>query len=61
MREVPTYLSRVAFTILRLLRLLQLPEDGVNSILDAAFALPVRIFCACLCVCFIVLLRSSIE
>ncbi|XP_022939811.1 dehydrogenase/reductase SDR family member on chromosome X-like [Cucurbita moschata] len=39
MREVPTYLSRVAFTILRLLRLLQLPEDGVNSILDAAFAL----------------------
>ncbi|KAL0541717.1 hypothetical protein IC582_021772 [Cucumis melo] len=40
MREVPTYLSRVAFTILMLLRLLQLPKDGVNSILDAALASP---------------------
>lgn len=40
MREVPAYLARVAFTILRLLRLLQLPKDGVNSILDAALASP---------------------
>ncbi|XP_022146356.1 dehydrogenase/reductase SDR family member on chromosome X-like [Momordica charantia] len=39
-REVPLYVSWVAFTVLRLLRLLQLPEDGVSSILDAALASP---------------------
>lgn len=61
MREVPAYLARVAFTILRLLRLLQLPKDGVNSILDAALASPVSESFVLVRVCFIVLLRSSIE
>lgn len=61
MREVPTYLSRVAFTILMLLRLLQLPKDGVNSILDAALASPVSESFLLVRVCLIVLLRSSIE
>ncbi|EXB36901.1 Dehydrogenase/reductase SDR family member on chromosome X [Morus notabilis] len=40
MREVPSFLSRLAFIVLKLLGLLQSPENGVGSILDAALAPP---------------------
>lgn len=40
MREVPSSLSLLAFTVLKLLGLLQSPENGVESILDAALAPP---------------------
>ncbi|KAK8572130.1 hypothetical protein V6N12_028192 [Hibiscus sabdariffa] len=40
MREFPSYLSNLAFQVLRILGLLQSPEDGVSSILDAALAPP---------------------
>ncbi|EEF51832.1 short-chain dehydrogenase, putative [Ricinus communis] len=40
MREVPFCLSSVAFIVLKLLGLLQLPDNGVSSILDAALAPP---------------------
>ncbi|XP_052210771.1 uncharacterized protein LOC127813697 [Diospyros lotus] len=40
MREIPTSISYVAFFVLKLLGLLQSPEDGVCSILDAALASP---------------------
>ncbi|KAM7525990.1 hypothetical protein LguiA_015892 [Lonicera macranthoides] len=40
MREVPCYVSEVALFVLKLLGLLQSPEDGVCSILDAALAPP---------------------
>ncbi|XP_050221635.1 short-chain dehydrogenase TIC 32, chloroplastic-like [Mercurialis annua] len=42
MRELPSSLSGLAFTVLKFLGLLQSPEDGVNSILDAALAPPER-------------------
>ncbi|XP_059662082.1 short-chain dehydrogenase TIC 32, chloroplastic-like isoform X2 [Cornus florida] len=38
MREIPSCLSQVAFLVLKLLGLLQSPENGVHSILDAALA-----------------------
>ncbi|EOY06868.1 Rossmann-fold NAD(P)-binding domain-containing protein isoform 2 [Theobroma cacao] len=40
MREVPSRLSQLAFEVLKLLGLLQSPENGVSSILDAALAPP---------------------
>ncbi|XP_062145977.1 uncharacterized protein LOC133853974 isoform X1 [Alnus glutinosa] len=40
MREVPSCLSGVAFLVLKLLGLLQSPEKGISSILDAALAPP---------------------
>ncbi|KAL7167143.1 hypothetical protein ACSBR2_037756 [Camellia fascicularis] len=40
MREVPTCISYVALLALKLLGLLQSPENGVRSILDAALAPP---------------------
>ncbi|KAF8393488.1 hypothetical protein HHK36_021732 [Tetracentron sinense] len=40
MREVPACLSHLAFVVLKLLGLLQSPENGVNSIIDAALAPP---------------------
>ncbi|XP_037491135.1 dehydrogenase/reductase SDR family member on chromosome X isoform X3 [Jatropha curcas] len=40
MREVPSCLSRLAFRILKLLGLLQSPDIGACSILDAALAPP---------------------
>ncbi|CAN1188398.1 hypothetical protein LINPERPRIM_LOCUS35371 [Linum perenne] len=40
MREVPFSLSHVTFLVFRVLGLLQTPEDGINSILDAIFAPP---------------------
>ncbi|KAI4307132.1 hypothetical protein L6164_030351 [Bauhinia variegata] len=40
MREVPSILSYLAFTVLRLLGLLQYPEGGISSIVDAALAPP---------------------
>ncbi|KAK9929862.1 hypothetical protein M0R45_026935 [Rubus argutus] len=40
MREVPPCLSNLAFVVLRLFCLLQSPEVGVGSILDAALAPP---------------------
>ncbi|KAL2339640.1 hypothetical protein Fmac_007580 [Flemingia macrophylla] len=40
MREVPAILSCLAFLVLKRLRLLQSPESGVNSIIDAALAPP---------------------
>lgn len=40
MREVPSFLSLVAYTVLKLLGLLQSPENGINSVLDAALAPP---------------------
>lgn len=46
MREVPSSLSLLAFTILKLLGLLQSPENGVESILDAALAPPVGLSCS---------------
>lgn len=42
MREVPSCLSSLASIVLKLLGLLQSPEIGVSSILDAALAPPVR-------------------
>ncbi|XP_068649458.1 uncharacterized protein [Aristolochia californica] len=38
MREVPSLLSRVAFTVLGLLHLLQTAESGIESIIDASLA-----------------------
>ncbi|KAJ6811890.1 dehydrogenase/reductase SDR family member on chromosome X-like isoform X1 [Iris pallida] len=38
MRELPGCLSQLAFTVLRLLCLLQSPEEGVASVVDAALA-----------------------
>ncbi|KAM0938307.1 putative NADP-retinol dehydrogenase [Dioscorea sansibarensis] len=38
MREIPPILSQLAFKALRILRLLQSPETGVDSIIDAALA-----------------------
>ncbi|CAN1225245.1 Dehydrogenase/reductase SDR family member on chromosome X [Linum grandiflorum] len=38
MREVPLSLSHVTFLVFKVLGLLQSPEDGINSILDASFA-----------------------
>ncbi|KAA8519010.1 hypothetical protein F0562_016216 [Nyssa sinensis] len=56
MREVPSCLSQVAFFILKLMGLLQSPENGVCSILDAALAPPVSsslllsfVFASCKC------------
>ncbi|XP_043707161.1 uncharacterized protein LOC122656619 isoform X3 [Telopea speciosissima] len=40
MREVPSFLSQLAFMVLRLLGLLQSPENGVESIVDATLAPP---------------------
>ncbi|OVA03358.1 Short-chain dehydrogenase/reductase SDR [Macleaya cordata] len=40
MREVPSHLSFLAVTILRILGLLQSPDNGVESIIDAALAPP---------------------
>ncbi|XP_073006850.1 short-chain dehydrogenase TIC 32 A, chloroplastic-like isoform X2 [Typha latifolia] len=40
MRELPPTLSRLAFTVLRFLHLLQWPEIGVRPIIDAALAPP---------------------
>lgn len=39
-RELPWHVSMLACTVLKFLGLLQLPEDGVNSIIDAALAPP---------------------
>lgn len=41
MREVPSSISHVAFIVLKLFGLLQLPKNGIDSILDAALAPPV--------------------
>lgn len=38
MREVPPCLSQLAFTVLKYMGLLQSPEDGINSVIDAALA-----------------------
>nr|CAD1833989.1 unnamed protein product [Ananas comosus var. bracteatus] len=40
MRELPPRLSRLAFMVLRLLNLLQSPDKGVSSVIDAALAPP---------------------
>ncbi|KAL8144082.1 hypothetical protein V2J09_017114 [Rumex salicifolius] len=40
MRELPSFLSKLAFVVLKQLKLLQSPEDGIQSILDAALAPP---------------------
>ncbi|XP_042481436.1 dehydrogenase/reductase SDR family member on chromosome X-like isoform X2 [Macadamia integrifolia] len=40
MREVPSYLSQLALMVIRLLGLLQSPENGVESIVDATLAPP---------------------
>ncbi|XP_021690273.2 uncharacterized protein LOC110671948 isoform X2 [Hevea brasiliensis] len=40
MREIPSCLSHVTFVLLKLLGLLQSPNNGVSSILDAALAPP---------------------
>ncbi|QCE15613.1 dehydrogenase/reductase SDR family member X [Vigna unguiculata] len=40
MREVPTILSSLALRVLKFLHLLQFPESGVDSIIDAALAPP---------------------
>ncbi|KAJ0986417.1 hypothetical protein J5N97_004773 [Dioscorea zingiberensis] len=40
MREIPRFLSQLAFKALRIMRLLQSPEIGVGSIIDAALAPP---------------------
>ncbi|XP_047341639.1 dehydrogenase/reductase SDR family member on chromosome X [Impatiens glandulifera] len=40
MREIPKFLSCTAFSVLKLLGLLQSPEIGIHSIIDAALAPP---------------------
>lgn len=45
MREVPSSLRCVAYIVLRLMGLLQSPEDGINSVIDAALAPPVNFPC----------------
>ncbi|KAL5731028.1 hypothetical protein ACHQM5_003792 [Ranunculus cassubicifolius] len=40
MREIPFYISNLANLVLKLFGLLQSPENGVNSIIDAALAPP---------------------
>ncbi|KAJ6753441.1 hypothetical protein OIU79_026300 [Salix purpurea] len=41
MRELPSCVSRMAFIALNLLGLLQSPEEGASSVIDAALAPPV--------------------
>jgi hypothetical protein len=41
MRELPSYISRMTFIALNLLGLLQSPEEGASSVIDAALAPPV--------------------
>lgn len=43
MREIPSHVSGIAFMSLKLLGILQSPENGIHSILDAALAPPVSI------------------
>lgn len=43
MREIPSHVSGIAFMSLKLLGILQSPENGIRSILDAALAPPVSI------------------
>jgi len=43
MRELPKCLSWFAFLVLRFLNLLQEPDIGVGSVLDAALAPPVSL------------------
>lgn len=43
MREFPAILTWLALFVLKHLRLLQSPEHGVNSIIDAALAPPVSV------------------
>lgn len=43
MREIPSVISGIAFMGLKLLGILQSPENGIHSILDAALAPPVSI------------------
>lgn len=40
MRELPPFLSRFAFFVLRILNLLQRPDTGIGAVLDAALAPP---------------------
>lgn len=40
MREVPSHLSQIAYLVLRILGLLQSPESGISSIIDAALSPP---------------------
>lgn len=47
MREIPQCVSQLAFTVLKLLGILQYPEKGVKSILDAALAPPVSLSHPC--------------
>ena len=44
MQEVPAILSWLALYVLKRLQLLQSPECGVDSIIDAALAPPVSTF-----------------
>lgn len=40
MQEVPSHLSQIAYLVLRILGLLQSPESGISSIIDAALSPP---------------------
>lgn len=44
MREIPSHISQIALLSLRILGILQSPDIGVRSILDAALAPPVSIY-----------------
>lgn len=46
MREIPSSLSWLAFFVLKLLGLLQSPEVGISSVLDAVHAPPVSLPCS---------------
>lgn len=43
MREVPSHLSVLSIVVLRTLGLLQSPDNGVESIIDASLAPPVSL------------------
>lgn len=43
MREIPSCLSWLAFYVLKFLGLLQSPEAGIGSVLDAVHAPPVSL------------------
>lgn len=42
MHELPSYIQVMAFCSLKILGLLQSPEDAAESVIDAALAPPVR-------------------
>lgn len=61
MREVPACLSWLAYFVLKRLRLLQTPDCGKDSIIDAAFAPPVSTLSSMTGISYELVLTEAIE